>query len=127
MKAKKLVKLIRNGTFGAGLKPDQEVGAKCSFLANLLVGTNIPFDPDEVMKALSRKAKMDRMLELVRNSEREFSDDDIKKALCSMITPWARGVISVCLGYSVKELTSVGLPPGYIAPLIAQTPYTPKE
>lgn len=120
MKAKKLVKLIRNGTFGAGLKPDQERGAKCSFLANLLVGTNIPFDPDDVMKSPTRGKKMERMLELVRESEREFSDDDIKKALCAMITPWARGVVSVCLGYSVKELTSVGLPAGYIAPLPAK-------
>lgn len=126
MKAKKLVKMIRRGEFGQGLTPDQEHGAKCSFLANLLVLKRISFAPNEILNETSRARKLEMMLDILKDSGMEISDDDIKKAHCSMKTPWAIAVISTCLGYNIKDLTRVGLPPGYIAPLTAQVSDKPK-
>lgn len=122
MKAKKLAKMIRRGEFGQGLTPDQEHGAKASFLANLLVLKRMSFSPQEILNETSRARKLDAMLDILVDSGMEISDDDIKKAHCSMQTPWAMAVISTCLGYDIKKLTRVGLPPGYIAPLPAPKP-----
>lgn len=120
MKAKKLKKLIRNGMFGEGLTADQENGAKSSFLANLLAFKNVSMPLQTIMAEKSRARKLDMLLSILGDCRLEMSVDDVKKAHCAMQTAWARAVVSVCLGFSRKTLTSVGLPAGYIAPLKAQ-------
>lgn len=122
MKAKKLAKLILRGHFGMGLTPDQENGAKSSFLANLVVSKNISFPMKEIMDETSRARKLDMLLDVLKDSGLEISEDDIKKAHCAMPTVWARGVISVCLGFEKNTLTKIGLPAGYIAPLPVPAP-----
>lgn len=106
MNSKDLAQKILFGGRFAG-EADQHA-AKSVFLGHLLHRLGV--EPNKVAGE-DLLSNIYLMLDWLRDRGQEIHDDTIKEAHCRLLYPWARAIISNCLGYT--NVTTLGVPPHY--------------